>query len=62
VRKSIALLHKQAEMLTWLKAVLVAGVVIAAVIALHPLPPPGAGTPTTQTAPAPAATQPAGPN
>ncbi|KPK85399.1 MAG: hypothetical protein AMJ81_03680 [Phycisphaerae bacterium SM23_33] len=56
VRKSIALLHKQAEMLTWLKAVLVTGVVIAAVIALHPpggpAGRPGAGTPTTQTQPA----------
>jgi len=34
VRKGIALLGRQAEMLTWLKAVLVAGMVVAAVLAL----------------------------
>lgn len=59
VRKGIALLLKQAEMLNWLKAVLVAGVVIVAVIAMRPAGGAAGTQPTTQTRPAEAATQPA---
>jgi hypothetical protein len=63
VRKNIALLLKQAEMLNWLKGVLVAGAVIAAVIALRPAGGAsggGGGQPTAQTRPAEGATQPSG--
>jgi len=52
VRKNIALLLKQAEMLTWLKAVLLAGVIVAAVVALVHAQPAGGGRAPTATQPA----------
>ena len=52
VRKRIGGLLKQAEVLTWLKAVAVASVLVAAVVAMGRFPPAPTTQPTTQAAPA----------
>ena len=52
VRKRIGALLKQAEVLTWLKAVTVAGVLVAGVVAMGNPDPAPTTQPTTATAPA----------